>query len=97
MNVLVLCTAVLFWAPALVADLTALPAADHTVQTQANVVPTVAADTAVAPVAPAAGPACPCVCQPNNFGPAYPVRNVAPWSWQHDNQNDDQWPADHGG
>jgi hypothetical protein len=27
----------------------------------------------------------------------YPVGNVAPWSWQHDNQNDDQWPADHGG
>ncbi len=23
--------------------------------------------------------------------------NVAPYSWQHDHQNDNQWPADHGG
>ena len=26
-----------------------------------------------------------------------PCGNVAPWSWQHENQNDNEWPADHGG
>lgn len=26
-----------------------------------------------------------------------PASNVAPESWTHDHQNDNQWPADHGG
>jgi hypothetical protein len=42
-----------------------------------------------APLPPCPQP-CPCQVQ-------QPCCNVAPWSWQHDNQNDDQWPADHGG
>lgn len=38
----------------------------------------------------------PCL-QPCYVQQPCPCGNVAPWSWQHDNQNDDQWPADHGG
>ena len=41
---------------------------------------------------------CPCyVPHPCPCDVQQPCGNVAPWSWQHDNQNDDEWPADHGG
>ena len=35
-------------------------------------------------------PPCPC------FVPQ-PICGAAPWWWQHDDQNDNNWPADHGG
>ena len=49
------------------------------------------ATLAVAPGVPLPCPQlCPCDVQ-------QPCGNVASWSWQHDNQNDNEWPADHGG
>ena len=49
------------------------------------------------PLPPSPQP-CPCyVPQPCPCDLQQPCGNVAPWSWQHDNQNDGEWPADHGG
>ena len=58
-------------------------------QTQATMAPTMLLSAPSTPLPPCPQ-SCPCYVQP-------PCCNIAPWSWQHDNQNDDQWPADHGG
>ena len=58
-------------------------------QTQATTAPATLVSAPSAPLPPCPQ-LCPCYVQ-------QPCCNVAPWSWQHDNQNDDQWPADHGG
>jgi len=67
------------------------PASGQTsaVQTQTTVTPTTSVNPPCAQLPPCPQ-SCPCNVQ-------QPCCNVAPWSWQHDNQNDDQWPADHGG
>jgi hypothetical protein len=67
-------------------------------QRQAPAVPAPVASTpANAPLA-LSPQLCPCyVPQPCPCDTQQPCGNVAPWSWQHDDQNDDQWPADHGG
>jgi hypothetical protein len=54
-------------------------------QMQATTVRTTSVSVPCAPLPP-------CAC----YIPQ-PCGNVAPWSWQHDNQNDNEWPADHGG
>jgi hypothetical protein len=70
------------------------PASGHIqmAQAQATMAPTTTtlASAPSAPLPPCPQ-ACPCEVQQQ------PCGNVAPWSWQHDNQNDDEWPADHGG
>ena len=59
-------------------------------QTQATTVPATLVSAPRCPPLPPSPQPCPCYVQ-------QPCGNVAPWSWQHDDQNDDQWPADHGG
>ena len=75
-----------------------IPAAQGTAKPATPAVPAPVASTpANAPLA-LSPQLCPCyVPQPCPCDTQQPCGNVAPWSWQHDNQNDDQWPADHGG
>ena len=61
-------------------------------------VPPVGSATGVAPPAVAMPAGLPPTAAPVYYVPARaPASNVAPSSWQHNNQNDDEWPADHGG
>ena len=90
---LVVCMAVVLAAQVGIAAPAAPPASSHnqTRQTQATTVRATLVSAPCPPLPPCPRPqACLCYVQP-------PCGNVAPWSWQHDNQNDNQWPADHGG
>ena len=100
---LIACAVVFLWTQAVVAGMVAAPVPRQAAQIQRPVAQTPCgaaqvqqpvAQTVFASYATAPAPYLPCGCL---FQPDYPVRNVAPWSWQHDNQNDNEWPADHGG
>lgn len=73
------------------------PGQSQMAQRQATSVPATSVSNPSDPLPPNPQP-CPCyVPHPCPCDVQQPCGNVAPWLWQHDNQNDDEWPADHGG